>query len=63
VVRGDVRRRGVGTALIRHAEAYARHRGAEILLLSSGEPEHHQRVGYRVVVASGNETVMARVVG
>ncbi len=60
VVRDEFRRQGLGTALVRHAEAYARNHGAEIMLLSSGEPEHHQQAGYRIVAKSENETVMAR---
>jgi GNAT superfamily N-acetyltransferase len=60
VVRPDCRRRGLGSALLRHAADYARDHGASIMLLSSGEPGHHRQAGYRIVVQSENETVMAR---
>ena len=63
VVRADYQQQGIGLALLHHAERYARDHGAEVVTLSSGEPEHHRRAGYRIVVESENETVMARTLG
>ncbi len=60
VVRGDRRGHGIGRALLCHAEAYARDQGAEIILLSSGQPAHHQRAGYRIVAESDNEIIMVK---
>ncbi len=63
VVRSDRRRQGLGIALLRAVEAFARDQGAEILLLSSGEPDHHRQAGYRVVARSLSEIVLVKSVG
>ncbi|CAK0745756.1 hypothetical protein CCP1ISM_2180001 [Azospirillaceae bacterium] len=59
-VREYQRRQGIGSALLRHLEAYARAHQGSLMLLSSGNPEYHQRAGYRIVAEGDGDLVMAK---
>ncbi|MBI1206399.1 MAG: GNAT family N-acetyltransferase [Azospirillum sp.] len=60
VIDPDYRVKGLGAALLVRRERWAIERHAELMLLSAGQPEFHERYGYSIVVRSANEAVMAK---